>query len=353
MIGGRSAVDEDAGRGRAHVRDRVHRPVRGVRGRERPEVLERDRERRARRRAARRRAPAPANRSAAGPTPARRRWCSTSSRVKRTTSAPSLVPTIVVRCAAIVPAGELAGGDRRRVARRRDLAGARPVVDRPARGLGEHAERRPELAEEVRRRGSGRTTSTGCPNPICSKSRCGESRCDRFGELVDLDRVDAALQRQQRERQRVGDEARAAAGRVDRRAAACARVEHAGAPLVAEPVGRRANSSPRVVTTFVPDSSSATTSSRSKRARHVQHAVGAERADRGPVVGRGDADRLLAAQHARVDAVLRGVVDEHADELERRDAGSPRATRGARCCPSPTGRRGSGGSLNRPARRTS
>ena len=54
------------------------------------------------------------------------------------------------------------------------------------------------------------------------------------------------------------------------------------------------------------------------RARHVEHAVRAERVDRRAIRGRLHADRLLAAQRSRVDAFLRRVVDEQADEIERR-----------------------------------
>src|SRR5437763_9695084 len=50
-----------------------------------------------------------------------------------------------------------------------------------------------------------------------------------------------SLHRQQRERERVGDEAWAAAGRVDRRPAVFAGIEQAG-PAVAEPVRTRERS---------------------------------------------------------------------------------------------------------------
>jgi len=47
-------------------------------------------------------------------------------------------------------------------------------------------------------------------------------------------------------------------------------------------------------------------------------AVGIEPVNRGRIVGCRNADRFLAAQNARVDAVLGGVVDQHADEIEGR-----------------------------------
>ena len=260
QVGGR----EDAGRRRAHVGDRVHRPVRGVRGRERRRGRRAGpgtggRRRTARRRATRTRQPV-GRRSHAGSTSVVQYQFA----VNRTTSAPSLRPDDgrPLRARPSRPGAR----PRRSVvscAGRRDLAGARPLVDRPARGVASDAERRAELAEQVRRPARVERLD-GLPEPHLLEEHVRRVAARHVRELVDLDRLDAALQRQQRERERVGDEPGAAPRRVDRRAAARARVEHARRGRRRPGGGRRRRARPRVVTTFVPDSSSATTSSRSK-----------------------------------------------------------------------------------------
>ena len=240
---------------------------------------------------------------------------------------------MVVRCARdrsrprCSPASE-----RRVVPRRRDLAGARPLVDRPARGLGEHAERGRELAEQVRRRGSGRTTATRLPEPHLLEEHVRRVAPRQVRELVDLDRLDAALQRQQRERQRIGDEPGAAPGRVDRRAAARARVDDAAARVGAEPVPAaeelaarrhdvRARLEQRDDVVEVED------------ARHVEHAVGAEGADRGAI---GRRERRRPAPRRRARPRRRRPSPGRRRRRRRARApggGSPRAARGCRCCP--------------------
>ena len=200
--------------------------------------------------------------------------------VNRTTSAPPLLPDDGRPLRGDRPGRELAGGEqRRRAARRRP----RPMpvhssTGRPA-ASASSAERGRELAEEVR--GAARVERVDRPaEPHQLEQQVRRVALRQVGELVDLDRLDVALQRQQRERQRVGDEPGAASRRVDRRVA---RVRTRRATRARSSSPSRCpppKSSPRVVTTFVPDSSNATTSSMSKRARHVEHAVGAERVDR-------------------------------------------------------------------------
>ena len=129
--------------------------------------------------------------------------------------------------------GELAGHDRRVAAYRRNLARGRPFVDGTARGRGQHSERGPELAEEVLRP----PRVIGIDGPAETHQREQQVRrvaARQIRELLDRHRLDVALHRQERERQRVGDESGAAAGRVDRGTAARARVEHTRAPLVAQ-----------------------------------------------------------------------------------------------------------------------
>ena len=327
---------------RAHVGDRVHRSVRGVRGRERTEVLERDREREVDVEAARRRAHARATRSAAGPTPGSTSVVQYQFAVNRTTSAPSLRADDRRALRGDRSGRQLAGDERRGLPR-----GARPRrCTSTRRRVGPRPRRAARAAARTRR--GGTTTArvvrraTGCPNPICSNSRCGESRRDRFGELVDLDRLDAALQRQQRERKRVGDEPRAAPGRVDRRAArsrtrratrvaiVVAEALPAGEELAARRDDVRARLEQRDDVVEV------------ERAWHVQHAVGARA--RGSRPGRSVAATPTGSSPHRtpgVDAVLRRGRRPARRRARAPGGGSPRAARGCRCCPSPTGRPGS------------
>ena len=180
-------------------------------------------------------------------------------------------------CPAASSPGDAASSSRAPPRPRRRPSTRRPAGPRPRRAAPSDGLNSPR--RYAARPGSN--DSSGCPNPICSNSRCGESRRDRFGELVDLDRVDAALQRQQRERERVGDEPGAAPGRVDRRVAPRARVERRARRRSSPSRCPPPKSSPRVVTTFVPAFEQRDDVVEVEDARHVQHAVGAERVDRG------------------------------------------------------------------------
>ena len=218
-----------------------------------------------------------------------------------------------------------------------DLADAVPRVDGSTRGFGEHTERGPELAEEVLR-ALRVVRRKGFAEPHLFEEQMRRVATRQVRELVDLDRLDAALQRQQRERQRVGDEARAAPGRVHRRPATRARVEHARTRVVVEPstgveelAARRDDVRPGL--------EQRDHIGEVERARHVQHAVGVERVDRGrdrssrgrrSVVRRRASPRRHRLSPGRRRARPRG---------RGRGAGSLPATRDHRCCRWPTGPR--------------
>jgi hypothetical protein len=113
----------------------------------------------------------------------------------------------------------------------------------------------------------------------------------------------------------VRDEPRADAGGVDRGAAAHARVGDSCTRGVVE------RSTPREQLTARADDVRARLEERDhvvdvELARHVQHAIRWQRVDRRSVGGSRHPDGTFAAQHTGVDAVLRRVVHEHADELE-------------------------------------
>ena len=153
--------------------------------------------------------------------------------VMRTTSTPLLWPMIAVRCAATVPAGSSPAASCVVWRATATSPAGRPGVDRMARGGGEHAERRPERPLEIRRS----VGAEGIGRPAVShllEEQVGRVALREVGELLDLDRVDPTLQRQQRERELGRDEPGTAPGGKHRRATACACVEHACPLLVAQ-----------------------------------------------------------------------------------------------------------------------
>ena len=142
---------------------------------------------------------------------------------------------MVVRCAADRAGRQLARGHDRGLAwprRPRRRRSTRPP-DGPRLG------QRGQAPDRTRRAGSAaRPWSTGRPSGPTEAHLLEEQLrrvpLGQVGVLLDLDAVDPPLHRQQRQRKRIGDEAGAAARRVDRRAARFARVEDPVAGFVAE-----------------------------------------------------------------------------------------------------------------------
>ncbi len=127
------------------------------------------------------------------------------------------------------PGVDVTGDDRRGVARRSDLADALPLLDGGAGGFHEHAERRPELAQEIRRTaGVERLERAAEPHQL--EQQRGRVPSRQVRELLDLHQFHMTLEREQRERQCIGDEPGAAAGGVDRRSAALTCLDDAGSP---------------------------------------------------------------------------------------------------------------------------
>ena len=151
-------------------------------------------------------------------------------------------------------------------------------------------------------------------------------------ELLDLDQVDAPLHGEQCEGKGFGDEARVAPARPGRCVALLARLAHPGTIGVAQPhtpgeqvadgrddVGTRSEQRHHVLDELVLGEAG-TGLTPAGGARHVDAAVGFELQDR-VAIGRGqDAGRAFAAQLARIDTVLRRVVHQHPDQVERRMA---------------------------------
>jgi hypothetical protein len=142
---------------------------------------------------------------------------------------------------------------------------------------------------------------------------CGESRWDKFANSsISIDSTRRCIDNSASGSASVMKPA--AAGRVDRRPASFAGF-HDSSPVGSEPVPAGEELA------ACRDDVGAAFEQRDhvvdvEKARHVQHAVGRELGDRGPVGGRGNSGRRFAAQDARVEAVLLGVVDQHADQLE-------------------------------------
>ena len=135
-------------------------------------------------------------------------------------------------------------------------------------------------------------------------------------ELVDLHRLHVALQRQQRERQRISDEARAAPGRVHRRPTRTRRRRGRVARAVAVEPSTGVEELAARRDDVLPGLEQCDHIRDIERARHVQHAVRVQ-GDRGFAIGRReDAGRWFVAERPGVDTVLRRVVDEHAHEVE-------------------------------------
>ena len=176
VIIGRSVGHDDPRRRRAHVRHRVDGAVRRVAGRVRAEVVDRDRERQldVERRVAVHTYPPPGRPQVPGRFDVVVQYQLT---VKRITSLPSLRPTITVRCAAIVPAGNSPAAS---VVVSR-AAATSPALDqsstgRPAASASSASDGENSPRRNAERRGS--KDSIGRPKPISSNNRCGESRRD-------------------------------------------------------------------------------------------------------------------------------------------------------------------------------
>ncbi len=268
--------------------------------------------------------------------------------VKRIRSTPPLRPLMMMRCAAAVPAlispativmscfaaatppSEVQSSISKPAMSARTLSGGWYSPNRwflPPFGI----ELRQRLAEphllhhHVRRRAAG-----------------------QVAEFLDLDEVDASLYRQQGERKGLGDESRVAPTRPDGRAAPLAGLLHASTIHVAHP---------HATSEQIADGGDDVRPGRQQRhqvldqlvfgeagpglppaggTRHVDAAVGID-LQHGVTIGRGqDAGRSLAAELARIDAVLR----RRRRPAPRRDraagCGSPPAAPAGPCFRSPT-----------------
>ncbi len=137
----------------------------------------------------------------------------------RSRARPSRMPSTVTRCAATVPASMVPAAMRGVDSGHRDLAPRLEPVERQRRA------RRPRARATGRSwsgRGSAglaRSPRARRPKPMRSKSSSGEGRSRQVGVLLDGEAVERSLDRRQHDRHRLGDEARAAAGAVDRGAA--------------------------------------------------------------------------------------------------------------------------------------
>ena len=169
----------------------------------------------------------------------------------------------MLRCAPTVPAAQLPRGQRRRLARDRRFAVALPLVDHVARGLGELLQGRAELPHQVRRPPAVVGLERGAETHLLEQQMRGVATRE-VGVLVDRrsSRPGAAARATPYGSESLMNPGLLPVAKIDdppRRHASEIRSRSSSASLRPPP-----NTSPRVVTTFVPDSSSATTSSITK-----------------------------------------------------------------------------------------
>ena len=212
---------------------------------------------------------------------------------------------------------DVAGGDGDPAGRDRDLRPGLDPVDRHPDALGQRLERGPEAGAHVL--GPALVDRARAPtHPHHLEEQLGRVALREVGELLDQQRVERALQEQQRDRGDVADEAGAAPGGEERDATLLARglepVGHLGregAPHVDElRAGAHDVLARRQEPTQLVDV---------EAARHVQDAVGLERDERVDVVGGRDTGvRTGPRELAGVDADLVGAEHAHAHDLEVR-----------------------------------
>ncbi len=227
---------------------------------------------------------------------------------------------------------DLPGDDRQVLDRGGHAALGGPLVDREAGEVGQDAERGLVLAEQVVLAPFGIELLQRLPEPHLLHDHVGGRATGEVAELLDLDAVDPALDRQERHRQGLGDEPGIAPARPHRGVARGAGLDDAGPVLVAEAdasgeqvaargddVGARPEERDHVVHQLVLGEAGPGLALAGGPG-HVDDAVRPEGQDRG-AIGRGqDAGRALAAQLAGIDAVLGVVVDADAHQVEARVA---------------------------------
>ena len=136
--------------------------------------------------------------------------------LKVSSGRPSRMPLTCIRCAPMVPASQVAGGDVHVVAGRRHLTGRLDRVERERERLGQDLERAGERRAAVRLDATRVEGGGVAPEPHEVEDQLRRVARRHVGELLNQQMVQAALQRGQDERQRLGDEPRARARAVQR-----------------------------------------------------------------------------------------------------------------------------------------
>ncbi len=228
-----------------------------------------------------------------------------------------------------------ARGDLDVVGGHRDLATGLDGVEGPADGVGQRRQRRAEGVGEVAEAAGVEGGGVAAEGHQVEEQLGGVAR-RHVGELVDQQAVETTLHRQQHDRQGLGDEAGAAPGRVDRRAAGRAGVFHPiGARRGPCSPGRR--NSPLVVTMLAPEASRRHTASRSQPwgMYSTQSAPRARTSSIEPVASTPVGSVPASSPASR--PTLSSVCTWSPTSFQARVLDDGRAATGCRCCRWPTG----------------